>query len=92
MKGLDDDMTVNAEIAYQDKMMSLGKFLISLKNKAQQPKNIERCDKAARELTEIALYINNLERENMSMRMQIGFKKDKTYNQITKLLKQCLTS
>ena len=91
-RGLGDNHNISAEIAYQDKMMSLGNFLISLSKRAKQPKNIERCNKAAKELTEIALYINNLERENMNMRLQIGFKNDSTYNQITKLLKQCLKS
>ena len=89
-KGVDDNHNISAEIAYQDKMMSLGNFLLDLSKRAKQQKNIDRCNKAVKELTEIALYINTIEHENMNMRLQIGFKNDNTYSQITKLLKQCL--
>jgi len=92
MKGIDDNQDLEAEITYQDKMMSLGNFLIELKSKAKKKDNIERSSKAVKELTEIALYVNNLEVENMAMKMEMGFKKSKVYNQIIKLLKQCLKS
>jgi len=92
MKGIDDNLDLESEITYQDKMMSLGNFLIELKSKAKKKDNIERSSKAVKELTEIALYVNNLEVENMAMKMEMGFKKSKVYNQIIKLLKQCLKS
>ena len=89
-KGLDDNQKLDSEIVYQEKMLSLGNFLIEISKTAKRQDNINRCNKAAKELTEIALYINSLEHDNLDMKLQLGFKKGKTYNEITKLLKQCL--
>ena len=89
-KGVDDNHNIDAEIIYMDNLASLSSFLLDLKKVAKQDKNKTKCIRAINELTEIALYVNSISLENLNMRHRIGFKNDNTYNQITKLLKQCL--
>jgi len=91
-KGVDDDNSLDFEIEYQEKMLFLGNFHLEISRIAKQPKNKEMSDKAIIYLTEIALYINKLEHENMEMRLETRFKRSATYNKVIKLLEECLKS
>lgn len=77
---------INTESNYQDNVISLAKFLMRLKESTNNDANIKLADNAIKELTEIALYINYIEKNNMEYRLSSSWNKDELLNKLRKYI------
>lgn len=85
-KGLMDNHNLDMEITYQEKIGSLSSFIMELRRTALKPENKYMADRAIEQLTEIALYVNKIELDNVYLLSQVAMNNVK----LKKLLEQCL--